>query len=384
MRGVPGTLLVDNGKEFRGNDLKDACLNLGITLEFTPPRQPWFKAQVERMFGILMTELIHALPGRVMKPGDPGEKTKEFAYVEYEKLDKLILQWITTVYHQAPHVALGDTPAGAWAKSELECPVVVPFSDANVMVFLGKSVKRTVKPRGIELFCARYNSDELSTLRRHLRKNTKVTLKFCPWDLGHIYVQDPFTKTYLPVPAVDQETMTGRTLHRHMVTLALARVLHKKMSANDAYLTAEKELHEAIKNLSTTELTKVSRRLSRYLMDSQVAEDLLAKTAAESGELGDDDEAVSESTAAASESQAADPEPAAPADAVTAKKPRGRPRKAPNAGVIGAVSSPPPGPHPESEAVLPQRRPAIATPSVETAPQPPADVDFYEAAREWM
>ncbi len=40
--GLPETLVVDNGKEFVGNALKDACGQLGIILEQMPVRAPWF------------------------------------------------------------------------------------------------------------------------------------------------------------------------------------------------------------------------------------------------------------------------------------------------------------------------------------------------------
>ena len=61
--GIPATLVIDNGKEFIGRDLEDACLLLGIVLQYTPVRTPQFKAGVERMFGSLNTMFFHALPG---------------------------------------------------------------------------------------------------------------------------------------------------------------------------------------------------------------------------------------------------------------------------------------------------------------------------------
>jgi putative transposase len=41
--GIPATLVIDNGKEFIGHDLEDACLLLGIVLQYTPVRTPQFK-----------------------------------------------------------------------------------------------------------------------------------------------------------------------------------------------------------------------------------------------------------------------------------------------------------------------------------------------------
>lgn len=41
--GIPATLVIDNGKEFIGRDLEDACLLLGIVLQYAPVRTPQFK-----------------------------------------------------------------------------------------------------------------------------------------------------------------------------------------------------------------------------------------------------------------------------------------------------------------------------------------------------
>jgi putative transposase len=61
--GIPATLVIDNSKEFIGHDLEDACLLLGMVLQYSPVQTPQFKAGVERMFGSLNTMFFHTLPG---------------------------------------------------------------------------------------------------------------------------------------------------------------------------------------------------------------------------------------------------------------------------------------------------------------------------------
>jgi putative transposase len=48
--GLPEKLVVDNGPEFIGYDLENACAHLGIILEQVPVKTPWFKGSVERFF----------------------------------------------------------------------------------------------------------------------------------------------------------------------------------------------------------------------------------------------------------------------------------------------------------------------------------------------
>jgi putative transposase len=76
--GLPETLVVDNGPEFVGRDLDDACGQLGIVIERTPVRQPWYKGSIERHFRTHNTGLVHTLPGTTASVGgdDPSGQAK--------------------------------------------------------------------------------------------------------------------------------------------------------------------------------------------------------------------------------------------------------------------------------------------------------------------
>lgn len=49
--GLMENLKVDNGRDFTGRSLEDACRELKINLDFAPPYMPWYKAAIERLFG---------------------------------------------------------------------------------------------------------------------------------------------------------------------------------------------------------------------------------------------------------------------------------------------------------------------------------------------
>ena len=61
--GLPETLVVDREPHLVGGDLADACGQLGIHLDPTPVRRPWFKGAIERQFRTQNTGLVHGLPG---------------------------------------------------------------------------------------------------------------------------------------------------------------------------------------------------------------------------------------------------------------------------------------------------------------------------------
>src|SRR5579859_1811726 len=52
----------DNAREFKGNMLKQSCLDYGVDIDFRPVKKPHYGGHIERMLGTFLTE-IHDLPG---------------------------------------------------------------------------------------------------------------------------------------------------------------------------------------------------------------------------------------------------------------------------------------------------------------------------------
>lgn len=80
---------------------------------------------------------------------------------------------------------------------------------SGVDITFGNTLERRVLHYGIEVGSLTYQSHELGELRRRLArpnaKHPRVVLKITSGDRSSIYVLDPQAKTYLMVPAVNQE-----------------------------------------------------------------------------------------------------------------------------------------------------------------------------------
>ena len=61
----------DNGKDFRGAMLRQACQQHGVELMFRPVRQPHYGGHIERLMGTFARE-VHTLPGTTF--ANPGER----------------------------------------------------------------------------------------------------------------------------------------------------------------------------------------------------------------------------------------------------------------------------------------------------------------------
>ena len=217
--GIPATLVIDNGKEFIGHDLEDACLLLGMVLQYTLVQTPQFKAGIERMFGSLNTMFFHTLPGTTFSnPTEQGSyNSTEQACVYLSEVDKMLHIFLLDIYAERFHRGLNGIPARHWEeKTRHGFAPALPPSAAELSILLGRTATRTVQHYGIDFLSLRYNCDELITLRTRL-KGQPTKIKYHPADLSCLYVYDSFEQQYIRVPALDQAYTQGLSLWKHRV-----------------------------------------------------------------------------------------------------------------------------------------------------------------------
>lgn len=220
--GLPFTLVVDNGKEFIGRDLDDACQLLGIILERMPIKTPHFKATVERMFGTINTGLLHPLPGTTFS--NFGQRNNydslKQACINLNELDKMMHIFLVDIYAQNFHEGLPGIPAQLWQEVTAHgfFPRVPPSLE-ELRILLGRVDYRTIMAYGIDFMSLRYNCAELLSLRMRMNRepNKQVKLKYNPSDLSRLYVYDPDERRYIEVPALAQNYTQGLSLWKHRV-----------------------------------------------------------------------------------------------------------------------------------------------------------------------
>ena len=222
--GVPGTLVVDNGKEFIGQDLSDACEMLGTVLQQCPVMTPELKAGIERHFRTLNTGVFHTLPGttfsNVVERG--AYDSVKHACISLGEIEKALTIFLVDIYAERFHRGLHGIPARAWEKAVATHLVPrLPPSKDELSILLGRVEWRVLQPSGIQFECLRYNATSLGKLRNALN-GEKVKFKFHPGDLSRIYVFDPKENCYYEAPALDQEYTQGLSFWKHRIIRRLA------------------------------------------------------------------------------------------------------------------------------------------------------------------
>lgn len=230
--GVPYTLVVDNGKEFVGRDLQDACESLGIILQRLPAQSPHLKAAIERSFGTLNTGILHKLPGttfsNLVQRGDYD--SLQYASLQLGELDQILHLFLLDIYAESFHRQLPGIPARRWEEATQQGFFPrVPTNPDDLLILLGRTAYRTLHHYGIEFESLRYNAPSLGLLRVRLEeakrkragderpKSGEVKIKYHPNDLSRIHVYDPFEGVYQEVPALAQVYTGGLSLWKHRV-----------------------------------------------------------------------------------------------------------------------------------------------------------------------
>ena len=274
--GIPEMIVCDRGADFTSNDLENAAFQLGVVLNFNPPRTPHMKGCVESFFGGLNDQLISALPGRTFRS---WEKRADYnaddgPLLPYDSLLEIIHVYLVDVYAQSKHPTIPQTRIEVWQDSAAEYPPFLPGSPEDLIVLLSKRAERTLSTRGIELGGMFYISDDLMALRADLAANNlgsdRMTVRYNPWNLGSIRVLNPINGAYLRVNAVDQ-TLEGMTEFQWKV---LKRAVRDRFDSPD-YQMSLAEGRNVIRDIAESTMKKPSRRrrtkAARFLGESRSA-----------------------------------------------------------------------------------------------------------------
>jgi len=275
--GIPNSMAVDNGREFRSHGMEDACQLLGIILEPNKARSPWQKPTVERFFRTSAEGVIHTLPGttfsNILQRGD--YKSIKEACIFVDDIDRIVHTFFLDYYAEKYHRGLNGIPARHW--EAITGNGFFPRLPANLeelTILLCPSVMRRVWHYGVDHEGLRYNSSDLIYLRTEL-KGDQTKVKYDPGDLSRIYVQNPFDDDkYITVPALDPNYTENLSLWKHRVIKRMARQQEDEVDL-PALWRARQKIQDIIQaGLERKKMTH--RKIARYLTTGKPTRELAA------------------------------------------------------------------------------------------------------------
>lgn len=201
-------LHLDNAKEFHGTMLDRACQNYGIELLWRPVKKPWYGGHIERWMGTFAQELQN-LPGATFSnPAERGDYDSEGqAALTLTEFERWLATFITEVYHQRVHSALGVSPIQKYESSG-STNAGWKVDERRLRLDFMPYLDRTVQPYGILIDQIAYYSDVLRSWvnaadAEHLGQKRKFTVRRDPRDISVVHFWDPEAEEYFRIPYRD-------------------------------------------------------------------------------------------------------------------------------------------------------------------------------------
>ena len=176
-RGLPRSLMTDNGAAMKAEEFKSGLHELGILHETTLPYSPYQNAKQETFWA--------TVEGRLMAMLD------RVSELSLERLNAITQAWVEQDYHQRPHAEIAATPLQRF----LDAPQV--GRDCPDSQSLRRAFRCTVKRKQrrsdgtISLDGKRF---EIPARYRHLES---PVIRYARWDLRAVELADPRTLTVL-------------------------------------------------------------------------------------------------------------------------------------------------------------------------------------------
>jgi transposase InsO family protein len=176
-RGLPRSLMTDNGAAMTADETTQGLARLGIVHELTLPHSPYQNAKQESFWSQLEGRLVAML--------------ENIADLSLARLNEITQAWIEREYNRKRHSEIGTTPLRRFLDGK-DVGRPSPTSEALRQAFCADDRRTQRKSDGtISLDGHRF---ELPSRYRHL---DHVTIRRASWDLSWVHLVDERTGTVL-------------------------------------------------------------------------------------------------------------------------------------------------------------------------------------------
>lgn len=214
--GLPKTIHVDNGPDFRSNTFQQSCFSYDINVEFRPVKQPQYGGHIERLLGTFLRD-IHELPGTTFSSVKEreGYDSDKHAAITISEFEAWLIILICKIYHKRMHSALGMTPLRQWeigifGNSEITGIGIPPRPTDRMTILLDflPYFNRTVQTFGVTIDGLSYYAEALrpwiNSTDPKTGKKMQLIFRRDPRDISSVWFYDPTLKQYFKIPFADQ------------------------------------------------------------------------------------------------------------------------------------------------------------------------------------
>lgn len=268
--GLPRVLVTDQGKEFKSKSFLEACLALGVEVEYTPVLKAWYKGRIERFFRTLTKSVFQRVDGTTFSNFFKlnGELVPEkVANTTLAELRTYTMHFLVGIYLRRPHRALaGNSPLGVWQESVARHGVrpLLPLDDIRAAT--AHVVWRKPQHYGIEHEGLIYNSVEVGSFRIRPGRPPALKVRVDRRDLSRIHFIDPADGAAVEVRIIPsmRALVAGVSLQKHRLARALQRQNAERLAGDAGLKRAYRILDVAMAAKQTQNGLRNRAKAARY------------------------------------------------------------------------------------------------------------------------
>jgi len=276
--GRPGIAIFDNALYNHAKELELFVMEISrnTLVAWSKPRTPTEKSIIEDFNGRMADGCFSTLPGF----GGPKEtvtllsKGQEECCMTIQDFRKHLVEWSYNTYCNRPRD--GYSPLERWQSGMRHVTPRLPKLINAAFLATTLSNQKQLRPEGLQLLRGlSYQSQELLLLRRHIGHNAKVKFRYDPFRLDSIWVLDPRTSKYIPVPSTKPEYAKNRSLYQHRLILKWNAERGRKHPALNDLLNGIEALQDMVAQLRNSKKRRervMGKKLANEVADSEMVE----------------------------------------------------------------------------------------------------------------
>ena len=267
--GVPATLVMDHGRDFKSNSMAEAARALGFNLRYTKPKKPWLKGKIERWFKTLAEEIAHTLPGTTFANIHHRKfyESTDYAVLTIHELNWIVAKWIIDVYHHRRHGKTAHSPAKMWEDALVDIPALRDVPDELLVPMMGLVIPRTLRRGGIRYMGLRWDSEAFSDVRAFLPDSANVQVRIDPLDISTAYVLDERDKKWVEGQLVEPVEARTFTIGQWATVKRLRKMIQEQegKDVDEALDEAISDIREYVDAVKKSRIkSKAPQRLSSF------------------------------------------------------------------------------------------------------------------------
>ncbi|MFI5761988.1 transposase [Streptomyces sp. NPDC051563] len=202
----PEKIVIDHGKAFASQAVKNVCRRYGITIQDTRKYRPTDKPQVEAAFKTIRSQFSEHIAGykgnHVVHRGGDVDAVARWTI---EELEEFFAEYVVAVYQRRRHKGLvlagfpeiNLSPNDAYRLAVHRCGYIAAPRDANLFLELLPIHWCTITNRRIQKDYLHYSAPVLrahnSTKSPYAQAGGTWPIRYDPRDMTQVYFHDPYT-----------------------------------------------------------------------------------------------------------------------------------------------------------------------------------------------